>query len=149
MTNEQIFIREMFPEDVPVVVRIERVSFSTPWSENSFYGEVYSRYSITKIAELDGMIAGYICVKHVADECHLLNLAVHPNFRKMGIAKRLFESIISEIEGEGCRFFYLEVRTSNFTARKLYENIGFKAVGIRKNYYNYPQEDAIIMMKEF
>ncbi|GER92563.1 ribosomal-protein-alanine N-acetyltransferase [hot springs metagenome] len=143
-----VYIREMYIEDIPEVVSIERLSFSMPWSETSFRSEIYSRYSITRVAELNGIVVGYICVKHVADECHLLNLAVHPDYRRRGIAKVLLDNMIRELKIEGCRFFYLEVRASNYTARRLYEGVGFNMVGIRKGYYVNPVEDAIIMMKE-
>jgi ribosomal-protein-alanine N-acetyltransferase len=138
----------MYPEDVPELVKIERVSFSSPWSEASFYSEIYNRYSITRVAELQGTAVGYICVKHIADECHLLNLAVHPNYRRLGIATVLLENVIQELKIDGCRFLYLEVRSSNYAAKKLYERFGFKIVGIRKNYYVSPAEDAVIMMLE-
>jgi ribosomal-protein-alanine N-acetyltransferase len=148
MNYELIHIREMYPDDIPEIVSIERLSFSTPWSETSFRSEIYSRYSVTRVAELNGIIVGYICVKHVADECHLLNLAVRPDYRRRGIARALLDNVIQELRMEGCRFFYLEVRLSNYAARKLYERFGFNIVGIRKGYYANPAEDAIIMMME-
>jgi ribosomal-protein-alanine N-acetyltransferase len=143
-----VYIREMYPDDIPEIVSIERLSFSTPWSETSFRSEIYSWYSVTRVAELNGIIVGYICVKHVADECHLLNLAVHPDYRRRGIARALLDNVIQELRMEGCRFFYLEVRSSNYAARKLYERFGFNIVGIRKGYYANPAEDAVIMMLE-
>lgn len=138
----------MYFEDIPEVESIERLSFSMPWSKTSFRSEIYSRYSITRIAVLNGVIVGYICARHVADECHLLNLAVHPDYRRRGIAKMLLDNVIQELKKEGCRFFYLEVRSSNYAARKLYEKFGFNMVGIRKGYYVNPVEDAVIMMRE-
>jgi ribosomal-protein-alanine N-acetyltransferase len=143
-----VYIREMYPDDIPEIVSIERLSFSTPWSETSFRGEIYSRYSVTRVAELNGVIVGYICVKHVADECHLLDLAVHPDYRRRGIARALLNEVIQELRIEGCRFFYLEARLSNYAARKLYEKFGFNMVGVRKGYYVNPAEDAVIMMME-
>ncbi|MDI6727466.1 MAG: ribosomal protein S18-alanine N-acetyltransferase [Thermodesulfovibrionales bacterium] len=143
-----VYIREMYPDDIPEIVSIEKLSFSTPWSETSFRSEIYSRYSVTRVAELNGVIVGYICVKHVADECHLLDLAVHPDYRRRGIARALLDNVIQELRIEGCRFFYLEVRSSNYAARKLYEKFGFNMVGIRKGYYVNPAEDAVIMMME-
>jgi ribosomal-protein-alanine N-acetyltransferase len=143
-----VYIREMYPDDIPEIVNIERLSFSMPWSETSFRSEIYSRYSITRVAELNGIIVGYVCVKHVADECHLLDLAVHPAYRKRGIATVLLDNVIQELRVEGCRFFYLEVRASNYAAKKLYEKFGFNMVGVRKGYYVYPEEDAVIMMLE-
>lgn len=143
-----VYIREMYPDDIAEIVSIERLSFSTPWSETSFRSEVYSRYSVTRVAELNGVIVGYVCVKHLADECHLLDLAVHPDYRRRGIARALLDNVIQELRDEGCRFFYLEVRSSNYAARKLYEKFGFNMVGIRKGYYVNPAEDAVIMMLE-
>lgn len=143
-----VYIREMYPDDIAEIVSIERLSFSTPWSETSFRSEVYSRYSVTRVAELNGVIVGYVCVKHVADECHLLDLAVHPDYRRRGIARALLDNVIQELRIEGCRFFYLEVRSSNYAARKLYEKFGFNMVGVRKGYYVNPAEDAVIMMLE-
>jgi ribosomal-protein-alanine N-acetyltransferase len=138
----------MFSEDVPEVVKIERLSFSTPWSEASFYSEIYNKYSIVRVAELNGIIAGYICARHIADECHLLNMAVRPDYRRHGIAAMLLKNIIEELRGSGCRFLFLEVRESNYAARRFYEKFGFKIIGLRKNYYVYPDENAVIMMRE-
>lgn len=138
----------MYPEDIPNVMDIERQSFSVPWSEASFQNELYNRYSITMVAEVKGTIVGYICVNQVADECHLLNLAVHPDYRRKGIATMLLENVICELKMYGCRFFYLEVRMSGFAAKKLYVNAGFRTVGIRKDYYTNPADDAVIMMME-
>ncbi len=145
MKMKTIAIREMLPEDVPEIAMIERSSFSAPWSETSFYSEVYNRHSITRIAELDGMIVGYICVKQIIDECHLMDLAAHPDHRKQGIATMLLNNVIADLRSD-CRRMYLEVRASNAAAVKLYGKFGFKTVGIRKNYYMHPEEDAIIMM---
>ncbi|MCL5063144.1 MAG: ribosomal protein S18-alanine N-acetyltransferase [Nitrospiraceae bacterium] len=143
-----VYIREMYSDDIPDVVKIERLSFTTPWSETSFQSEIYSKHSITRVAELSGVIVGYVCVKHIADECHLLDLAVHPDYRKCGIATMLLDNVMQGLRIEGCRFFYLEVRASNYAARKLYEKFGFNMVGTRKGYYANPTEDAVIMMLE-
>lgn len=141
-----ITIREMLPEDVPVIAWIERSSFTAPWSETSFYGEVFNRYAITRVAEADGVIVGYICVKQIADECHLLDLAVHPDYRRQGIATMLLDNVLRDLREGSCRNMYLEVRTSNAEARKLYEKFGFTVTGIRKKYYSKPEEDAVIMV---
>lgn len=137
----------MHPYDIPEVLNIERASFTTPWSEASFFSEIQSKNSIAKIAELNGVVVAYICIKHIEDECHILNLAVHPDYRRCGIAKALLSNIIQELSEEECKFFYLEVRASNYAARRLYEKFGFKTVGIRKRYYINPTEDAVIMMR--
>jgi len=139
-------IRELRESDLPSVVKIERLSFSTPWSETLFFNEIHMQRSIPKVAVIDERIAGYICANHVADEGHILNLAVHPDFRGKGIAKILVKNILEELKANACRFLYLEVRASNNAARKLYEDFGFSVVWTRKLYYTEPKEDAVIMM---
>jgi ribosomal-protein-alanine N-acetyltransferase len=141
-------IRLMEPSDVPEVVEIERLSFSTPWSELSFYKEIYNPRSLCLVAETEEGISGYICMSRVIDECHILNLAVHPLKRRQGIATMLLKAALDSEYADLCRYIYLEVRASNRAARRLYEKFGFRTVGIRRNYYLNPVEDAIIMMLE-
>lgn len=148
MNSEQILIRGMSHEDIHEVAKIEKMSFSTPWSETSFYAEVHNTHSIAKVAELENAVVGYICVRHLADECHLLDLAVHPDHRGKGIATALFKSIMEELKAGKCSSLFLEVRTSNDTARMIYEKFGFNIVGTRKKYYINPTDDAVIMMME-
>lgn len=138
----------MSEKDVPIIADIEKMTYTMPWSDTSFYSEVYSRYSLTRIAELEGRIVGYICVRQIADECHLLNLTVDSAFRRRGIASLLFTDVLEDLTGSGGRFLYLEVRASNHEAKRLYEKFGFKMVGMRKNYYIRPEENALIMMRE-
>ncbi len=138
----------MYPEDIAGILKIERASFSTPWSETSFNSELRNQYSITKVAEMDGITIGYTCVRQIDDECHLLNLTVHPDCRNQGIAELLLKNILSELSVSNCEYLYLEVRASNLAARRLYERAGFSNIGIRKNYYVAPCEDAIVMMLE-
>ncbi len=141
-------IRDMLPEDVPAAAAIERISFSTPWSENSFYSEVYGKYSIARVAIINERIVGYIIARLILDEGHLLDLAVCPEFRMRGIARMLMEDVISGLQINRCKAFFLEVRASNSVPLKLYEEAGFKVIGTRKNYYKAPVEDACIMMRD-
>lgn len=146
----ELTIRELRESDIPFVIEIERISFTTPWSEILFFNEIYKQRSIAKVAIMEETcsvqrVVGYICANHVADEGHILNLAVHPDFRKKGIAKTLVENILEELKETDCRFLYLEVRASNYAARELYEGFGFSVVGTRKGYYAEPKEDAVIM----
>jgi ribosomal-protein-alanine N-acetyltransferase len=135
-------------KDIPAVLNIERISFSTPWAEVSFFNEIGNPYSILKIALSGEVILGYICAHSILDECHILNLAVHPDFRRQGIASLLLKELMKESKGKGSRFSYLEVRVSNVEARKFYESFGFRIVGKRKTYYHSPDEDAALMMCE-
>lgn len=141
-------IRLMTPEDVPAAVEIERLSFSTPWSELSFYKEIYNPRSLCLVAETEERIAGYICLSKIFDECHILNLAVHPLKRRQGIGSSLIREALGSDFVSSCRYIYLEVRASNIEARRLYEKFGFRVVGIRRAYYINPIEDAFIMMLE-
>jgi ribosomal-protein-alanine N-acetyltransferase len=145
---KEILIRDMRDDDVPIVAGIEKMSFTFPWSETSFANEVHKLRSLPRVALVNDTIVGYICSEHVGDECHILNLAVHPDFRTRGIANTLVEHIVGELKSKECRFLYLEVRTSNDIAKKLYHDFGFRIVGTRKNYYVAPVEDAVIMMLE-
>ena len=145
---KQILIRDMEEGDVPSVAVIERISFSAPWSETSFFNEIFKTRSLSKVAERDDTIVGYICTEIVLDEAHILTLAVHPGFRQSGIASLLVKQAAEELKARGCRFLFLEVRASNRAAQRLYEAFNFKLVGIRKQYYLSPPEDAIIMKLE-
>jgi ribosomal-protein-alanine N-acetyltransferase len=145
---DAVVIRDMQPQDVPDVARIERVSFSMPWSENSFYSEVYGRYSIARVAVIKDRLVGYIIARLIFDEGHLLDLAVHSELRRRGIARMLLEDVIRGLKINSCRAFYLEVRASNINARQFYEKVDFTVIGTRKNYYSNPVEDACILMLE-
>ena len=143
-----IEIRDMGEQDISQVMQIERISFSTPWSETCFYKEMHKARAISRVAVLRELIIGYSVGEYVIDEGHILDLAVHPHYRSMHVATTLVEDIIKEFCSFMCRFIYLEVRASNHTALMLYRNLGFIDVGIRKWYYIAPKEDAVIMMRE-
>lgn len=129
------------------VLEIERESFSTPWSEESFLNEMSGYGCGAYAALMDGEVVGYICTSRVFDEGHILNLAVAPAWRRKEIAKALAKRGLDELKAGGCLRVYLEVRVSNEAAIALYEGFGFKPAGIRKTYYVLPEEDALVMMK--
>lgn len=135
-------------EDMQSVIRIERTSFSLPWSENSFLSEIHKTRSLSKVAVDGEEVIGYVCTEFIGDEGHLLNLAVSPDRRGEGVAKALVGKILEELKVRDCRFLYLEVRDSNEAAKKLYQGFSFRIVGKRKEYYVAPIEDAAIMMRE-
>lgn len=141
-----LVIRDMKEGDIPEVAEIERSSFTMPWSEQLFFNELKNPRSVPRVAEREGRIAGYICASRILDEGHILNLAVRPSLRGLGIASALVGEMISYLKEEGCRFIFLEVRESNDAAKRLYEKFGFKVLGVRKNYYVSPVEDAVIMV---
>lgn len=139
-------LESMKEEHIPEVVEIERSSFGTPWAEMSFLNEIHSPNSHAYVYLLDSKVVGYVCTKHIRYEGHILNLAVHQEFRRQGIAKTMVSKGIEELRAYKCMYVYLEVRASNYPAIKLYEGFGFKAAGIRKAYYLSPVEDALVMM---
>jgi [ribosomal protein S18]-alanine N-acetyltransferase len=143
-----LVIRDMWWSDIPEILKIERISFSTPWNEMAFLNEIYNPSSINKVAGYGNEIVGYICANSIIDEGHILNIAVHIDMRRKGIAVALLEKIIDELRSKGCKSLYLEVRASNISAIRFYENRDFVSVGIRKNYYTSPKEDAVVMMLE-
>lgn len=143
---KEIVIDGMSTDDLSAVVEIERLSCNMPWSESLFFNEVKNPKSISRVARINGKVAGYLCASSVLDEGHILNVAVHPNFRKIGIASALINDIIEQMKSNDCRSVFLEVRASNEDARRMYERLNFEVIGIRKNYYGSPVEDAVIMV---
>ncbi len=146
---KDIIIDEMKIGDLPEVVEIERASCTMPWSESLFYNEIRNPGSLSRVARKDGKVIGYICVNRIIDEGHVLNLAVHPDYRKLGIATALVKDMIGLLRQDECRFLFLEVRASNEEAKRVYEKLNFTFLGVRKNYYASPVEDAIIMLLKF
>ncbi len=147
--KSKLKIRKMRVEDLERVLEIERISFSNPWSRNAFLYEIESDVSYPWVIEMDNKIVGYSIHWLILDEAHLSNIAVDPLFRRRGIGKFLLEKIIESVKKMGARFLTLEVRVSNTNAISLYTKMNFKVVGIRKNYYTNPVEDAFIMIKNF
>jgi ribosomal-protein-alanine N-acetyltransferase len=135
----------MSPDDVKSIAVIEKASYTMPWPETSFLGEVYSPTSIKRVAELKGKIIAYICIKQVSDEAVLMNLTVDSAYRRQGIATMLFNNAGTVLRENGCRFLYLEVRESNIAARKMYEKLNFTIVGTRRDYYVDPRENSLVM----
>jgi len=146
---KEVIIDEMKIGDLQEVVEIERASCTMPWSESLFYNEIQNPRSLSLVARKYGKVVGYICANRIMDEGHVLNLAVHPEHRKLGIATALVEEMIGLLRQDECRFLFLEVRASNDRAKKIYEKLNFALLGIRKNYYVSPVEDAVIMVLKF
>lgn len=141
----EIVIDNFAVGDLPEVLSIENDSFTVPWSENLFVHDLHNPMSISKVARAEGKIAGYIVAGRILDEGHILNLAVHKNYRGLGIATELVRDIIDDLRENGCRVIFLEVRDSNEAAKKIYSKFSFETIGTRKNYYISPVEDAVVM----
>ncbi len=143
----------MMKDDIDQVLEIEQTSFSQPWSRNLFLSEFRSANISTLLIALWGnpagrRVAGYIVYWNVEDEMHILNLAVSSAFRRRGIAKLLVLSALRRAAHKGATRAFLEVRASNTPAQKLYSSIGFTGSFVRRNYYDDPIEDAVVMTLE-
>ena len=140
---------EMKQAHVAQVAELEKLCFADPWSEKSIASELGNIWSYWVVA-LDGeRVVGYIGSQSSADETDVMNVAVHPDYRRRGIAESLIEVLIRELKNRGSHALMLEVRDSNEPAIALYEKLGFQQVGLRKNYYHNPKEHARILRKEW
>lgn len=149
---EQMHVRivPMNADHLDEVAELERICFSAPWSRNMLAEELDNALSAFLVAlDDDGRVAGYAGVQVVLDEGYITNVAVRPDCRKQGVASQLLKVFIDFAQGNKLAFLTLEVRASNYDAITLYGRKGFRSVGRRKNYYEHPKEDAIIMTREF
>lgn len=142
-------ILKMNETHVPGIAEIERLCFSDPWSENSIAGELTSRLSHWLVAVEGEQVLGYIGSQSVLGQSDMMNVAVHPDHRRQGIAEALILALSTDLMALGNNCLTLEVRASNAPAISLYEKLGFDRVGRRPNYYRHPKEDALIMRKEW
>lgn len=140
-------IKKVDFSDLHEISEIERYSFTTAWSLNAFIEQLKNPNSLGFVAMVDKLILGYIFGQIIIDEAHILDLAVRPGYRRRGIATALVKHLLEVVKSYGCRTVLLEVRCSNIAAVNLYKKIGFYQVGRRKDYYQFPQEDALIMRK--
>lgn len=147
MKNNEIKIRFMETEDIPQVYEIEKRSFSIPWSEKSFLESIALPHAIFLVAEDGKQILGYCGMYKVFGEGDITNIAVLPEYRGMGVGTGLLKEMIGYASERGILDITLEVRESNKGAIHLYRKFGFENVGIRKNFYEKPTENAVIMWK--
>jgi ribosomal-protein-alanine N-acetyltransferase len=141
-----LVIRRMTMEDLDTVLEIDGLSFPRPWPESSYRFELTAnRASILLVAEVASRLVGYVGSWLLVDEVHISTLAVHPDFRQRGIARRLLKSVLQQAVEAGAELASLEVRVSNQAAIDLYQSFGFRINGRRPRYYRDNQEDAHIM----
>lgn len=133
-------------EHVDGVFEVEKLAFSTPWSKEAFLQEVTENPRAFYLVVLDGdRVIAYAGSWIILDECHITNVAVHPEFRRQKIAIRLMEILREAVKLRGVLGITLEVRVSNLSAQNLYKQLGFVEQGVRKGYYTDNNEDALIM----
>ena len=147
-------VRSMSLEDVTVVHQIDLLSFSTPWPERSYKFEVShnkaARNWVVEVVDENGQtrIAAMAVLWFIVDEIHIATIAVHPDFRGMGFGKWLLAHGLLAASKEGAGKAFLEVRSGNLTAQKLYRDFRFEVTGVRPRYYRDNMEDALLMTLE-
>ena len=141
-------IRRLAREDIPSVAEIERLCFDEPWSERSLE-LLLDEKNAGFVALIDGTVAAYGGIITVLDEGQITNIATHPDYRRLGLARQIMNAIDTFSAERNLVLLSLEVREQNFAARSLYSSCGWHEVGIRKNFYSKPRDNAVIMTKEF
>jgi [ribosomal protein S18]-alanine N-acetyltransferase len=141
-------LRTLRPGDLDAVMEIEAAAFSTPWRRETFRS-LLARGDTDMIAAVEeDRLVGYAVCWTVVDQSELGNVAVAPGTRGRGIGRRLVDATVERVRRRGARECFLEVRTSNEHARRLYEAMGFEVIGRRRAYYRQPIEDALVMRLE-
>ena len=140
-------IIKMEASHVSDVALIEKECFSTPWTEKGLSDELTNPNAFFFVAIADDKAAGYIGSHNILGEVYITNVAVRGTYRRQGIARALVEYLCEFFQKEKAEFITLEVRESNESAKSLYEKTGFSVVGKRKNFYESPREDALLMTK--
>ena len=147
----RIRLRSMRSDDVPQVAALDHLSFADPWPQGSFEYELKANnYSLCLVAEdpeaPEGEnIVGALVIWLIVDEAHIATIAVHPGYRHRGIGRRLLAQGLLQAAERGAVKSLLEVRSGNTEALHLYYGFGYKAVGLRPNYYQAEQEDALLL----
>jgi len=140
----------MTEKHVAQVADLEKICFgSAAWSEKSIASELNNELSLWIVAVEDEKVLGYVGSQTVMGETDMMNIAVHPDYRKQGIATGLIVELIGALKMRDSHCLTLEVRASNEPAKNLYKQLDFEEIGIRKNYYRNPKEDALILRKEW
>jgi ribosomal-protein-alanine N-acetyltransferase len=139
-------VREATIEDAETLAKISAESLDLPWQAKDFADAVASPQALVYVAADENGAFGYVVLYHAADEGEIPSVAVDANYRRRGAARAIVEAAFSDASQRGVRKVFLEVRQSNAPALALYESMGFLNVGVRKNFYSNPTEDACLMM---
>lgn len=142
-------IRHMTEADVDEVTSIEKECFPDPWPRSAFKDIIDSSDHGAFVAVVDEGLVGYGCYLIIANEAHLTNLAVRPDYRRKSAARRLLGYIMEIARRKNCEYILLEVRPQNESAVAFYEKAGFKLLYRRPRYYRNPVEDALVMVYYF
>ncbi len=145
--NTLLSPHKMLDSDLDEMLKIEEVSFASPWTRNMFLDEIANVFSQTVVFEQDGVLVGYMCFWTVLDEAHLLNIAVRPSHRGRGFGQSMMNYLEETCRGLGLEKMILEVARRNTAARRLYNRLGFISIGFRRMYYTVEKDDALVMQK--
>ena len=151
LPQDSFHLRKMKEVDLPYILEIENVSFPNPWREMTFKGEIYNQpisFPFVIVYKPHKKVIGYIVFWQIKERMQINNIAIHPDYRRMGIAEAVLQQVLSEVRMGGTKFITLEVRPSNIAARTLYNKLGFDVMGIKENYYHDPPEPALVMGKK-
>lgn len=147
-------ITQMMEADLHDVVEIEDMTGLSKWGYVAYRMELFNNpMAIMRVARateptiLQNQVIGFVASRINVDELHINNVAAHPSFRRIKIGSALMETVIKESTIYGARRCILEVRATNLSAQALYNRLGFRTIGRRKDYYSLPTEDALVMQK--
>ncbi len=143
-------IRDVESAHIPQIEALEQACFSLPWTAEALCSQLKdAQHEFIAAVDAEGRVLGYVGMLFVLDEGYISNVAVGPDYRRQGIADALIDRLCGLCAAHALAFVSLEVRAGNVPAIALYEKHGFEKVGLRRNYYERPKEDALIMTKYF
>jgi ribosomal-protein-alanine N-acetyltransferase len=142
-------IRDAAPADAARLAELERECFPDPWSEAGLLEVLALPTGTGVVAEIAGVVQGYVLARSVADTAEIRNVAVAPGHRRLGIARALLRQALEMLQANGGAEVFLEVRQSNLAALSLYRALGFRVAGMRRAYYRRPVEDALVLRLAF
>ncbi len=149
MTMINMIIARMEREHIPEIVKLEELCFSTPWTYENLEEELDNKTAYFFVALEGEKVIGYIGVNVIEDSCFINNIAVYPEYRRQGVGKALIKIASLTADAMGTDFISLEVRESNYPAIAMYKSLGFEEMGMRRDFYRRPRENALIMTKIF
>ncbi len=135
-------------EDIPSLAQIEREEFSVPFKEKDFDDIYESDISSVLVAKVNGTVVGYVSFTVIIDQCQIINFATKNKFKRQGVGKGVMQALLEHCKKLNVCKYFLEVRESNTAAIELYKKYGFVPVGISKNHFSQPRENAVLMNLE-
>jgi ribosomal-protein-alanine N-acetyltransferase len=144
-----VHIRWMIRRDMPEVLAIEAHSFEFPWSEDDFIRCLRQRNCIGMVAERDERVVGFMIYELHRNRLHILNFAVHPDFRRNGVGNQMATKLIGKLSPQRRSRILLEVRETNLDAQLFFRDLNFKAISVLRDFYDDTTEDAYLMEYQY